>query len=720
MRTSRILSGFACVLASFAVSALIALPCSAQESGTIGGCTWVLDDNGVFTVSGTGEIDHFGTVTAGEIKSIVFESGITKVDGLGPFDDAVSVSLPDTLVSFDGDCGSLPSLEKVIVDENNPAYSAEDGILFNKDKTEIVLFPASNGMTEYEIPQTVTEIGNRAFAHCYELSSVTLPEDGVTKIGTGAFYFCENLSDVDIPDSVASIGEAAFLGCKSFTKINIPDSVTELGMSAFSSCTGAESIYIGSGITEIPDSAFFWCTSLTEVTVPENVQGKIGDSAFSRCGSLKSVSLPEGITEIGNRAFSECKALESITLPDSVTAIDDFAFDDCEALKKIDVGAGLKTIGEQAFLDSGIESLSLPAPFEYLGSMALENCDHLAEITVDEDCAAFSSENGNLFNKDKTKLIRYAPAGAAEEYKIPDTVTFIRGHAFRDCANLKRVTLPESMTSVSWYAFYLCISLEEVNFPSTVKEIESYAFWGCNKLQSVTLPEGLESIGERAFDQCFELKAVTFAPGLKEIGDWAFDDCKLQNVYLTGSVDEWNDVYVSPLGNGELLTTPVHAGGDTFARLVYDPNCESRFSTATAVIVGGNAVVTDKVPNRAGFEFLGWASEKDVETAEYNAGDVIENLTESKILYAVWERKAYTEITKHDGEPYKIECHNVPVGSKVIAAGYYFGDLVYVNMMEYEGETLEFSPKSAAHYPDRIRVYVWDDKMRPVTEAAEY
>ena len=169
--------------------------------------------------------------------------------------------------------------------------------------------------------------------------------------------------------------------------------------------------------------------------IPSEIDGKkvtsIGDVAFENCDSLTSVTIPDSVTTIGDWAFAWCDSLTSVTIPDSVT-----------------------TIGGTAFI----------------------RCGSLTSVNVSVDNQNYSSQNGVLFNKDKTMLIQYPIGKEDKEYTIPYSVTTIGDSAFWDCNSLTSVTIPDSVTTIGDYAFRDCDSLTSVTIPDSVESIGYQAF----------------------------------------------------------------------------------------------------------------------------------------------------------------------------------------------------------------------------------------------------
>ena len=188
-----------------------------------------------------------------------------------------SIKIPKSVVLIDSSAFSSSGLASITVDSRNLEYSSVDGVLFNKNKTQLVTHPAGKGIS-YSIPNGVTSISSYAFSGCSSLTSITIP-NSVTSIGYCAFEDCSSLTSVTISDGVTSIDSSTFSGCSSLTSVTIPNSVTSIG-----------------------HSAFYGCSSLTSVTIPDGVTS-IEPYAFQNCSRLASIAIPASVTTIYYGAF---------------------------------------------------------------------------------------------------------------------------------------------------------------------------------------------------------------------------------------------------------------------------------------------------------------------------------------------------------------------------------------------------------------------------------
>ncbi|MCH5317266.1 MAG: leucine-rich repeat protein [Eubacterium sp.] len=379
---------------------------------------------------------------------------------------------------------------------------------------------------------TVTSIGDYAFYSCYSIESIIIPNT-VKRIGYEAFYFCTELTDVTMPDKLKSIGKEAFLYCGNLKNITIPKSVTSIGDHAFADCKSLTSVTIPNGIKSIGTAVFADCSSLTSVTIPNSVTS-IGESAFAYCSNLTNITIPNSVTSIGDGAFESCESLASITIPNSVKNIGSLAFNCCYALKKVTIPSSVTSIGKGAF----------------------SYCISLPSITVDSNNKNYSSQNGVLFNKNKTILLQYPSKKADKSYSIPNGVKKLEYYSFAYNTALESVTIPSSIEEIGESAFEFCTSLKEINMPATVKsmEIKKCAFYGCYKLASIELPDGTTAIRKSAFLECKSLKDIIIPTSLKVIEAYAFEGCEsLKNIYYPGSAEQWFKIAIDYDGNSTLL-----------------------------------------------------------------------------------------------------------------------------------------------------------------------
>ena len=199
------------------------------------------------------------------------------------------------------------SLSGITVDALNPFYKSVDGVLFNKNQTTLIQFPARKA-GNYAITNSVTSISEGAFYNCFGLTTMTIP-NSVTSLGASAFAHCWNLQNLTLPTNLARIPQEAFFDCASLTSITIPDSVTDIGSRAFSDCRNLTSLAIGDSVSDIASYAFQYCTSLASVTIPASLTG-YGDYRYGdyRYDGPFSVLYDRGIW---NDAFYYCPNLTS-------------------------------------------------------------------------------------------------------------------------------------------------------------------------------------------------------------------------------------------------------------------------------------------------------------------------------------------------------------------------------------------------------------------------
>ncbi len=205
------------------------------------------------------------------------------------------------------------------------------------------------------IPEGVAEIADGAFSSLHQFNrdgmfngTLTLPSTLKT-IGAEAFAYTDFSGELLIPDGVTSIGANAFAKCDGFGgTLSLPDSVKTVGESAFYLCEGFTGLKLSAGLTKIERYSFAHMYGLkTKVVIPEGVT-EIGESAFS-CSYMPSVRLPSTLKKIEKQAFMYAYNLTKITLPDGLETIGDEAFSGCHPRNAVVLPASIKSIGKKAF-----------------------------------------------------------------------------------------------------------------------------------------------------------------------------------------------------------------------------------------------------------------------------------------------------------------------------------------------------------------------------------
>ncbi len=496
------------------------------------------------------------------LTSIVIPDSVTEIEP-NAFDstELTSVTLPANIAKIGINAFRTNTLTEFELAEDNAYFTVKDGILYNKELTEVIKCPSA-----------------------LAASTIILP-DSVTKIHNYAFYNCDNLTSVLLSNNLQTIGDAGFFGSE-LTSVSLPDSVTYIGESAFSNCYSLKSVILSDQLTEIPYQAFRFCESLTSVVIPESVS-IIGEDAFSLC-ALTSITIPDGVTQIHKNAF-DINSITSVTIPDSVTYLETPAFDshvtfevsennpnycsengvlfskDKTALlaypwvleaESYTIPDGVTTIGENAFYNcddltsitipdsvthimtyafvscEGLASITIPDSVTYLGDHAFSGCSNLADVSGGKK---LTSIGDNAFY-DTSWLNNYAE-GMIYMGKVllkcnetlpencdvvlaPGTVA-IAGGAFENCLNMISITIPETVTSIGPYAFYNT-GLKEIVIPEGVTRIENNTFESSTSLTKVTLPESITSIGDEAFHRCTNLTDINFPESITFVGDYAF------------------------------------------------------------------------------------------------------------------------------------------------------------------------------------------------------
>ena len=334
---------------------------------------------------------------------------VTRVGGFSNCPNLTTLYLPHTVseiqnptpYDFMGDKSS--NFADIEVAADNPWFSSVDGILYNKDITELIFCPY--GRKEVNVPEGVVTVKGSAFSRRPQLESVILPE------------------------SLSSIEEYAFNGCVALSAIIFPSRLKYIGENAFSFCSGLKmDLVLHSGIEYVGEYAFYCCSSLESLTYFAN-SPTLPLLCFSNCTSLKWVKIGPQVNYIDYYAFSGCDRLETVELSESVTDFPGSAFSYCHSLRN---------------------------------------------FIISEANPVLMSENGIVYNKEKSKL--YCGPGVVGALTVPEGIVEIEKGAFMDNTMLTEITFPSSLVDIDSNAFYNCRNVKKITcFAQTPPDVGSFA-----------------------------------------------------------------------------------------------------------------------------------------------------------------------------------------------------------------------------------------------------
>ena len=517
------------------------------QSGTCGNnLTFNLDNNGVLTISGTGNMNNSNPWQnyRDSVKTVVIGEGVTRISyaAFSNCKNLTKVTLPSTLITIEGSafnyCTSLTSISipsKVTTIESRAFCGSGLTSVNIPEGVKIIYDYVFSGtkISSITIPSTVTQICDYAFSECKNLTSITIPQN-VNEIGACAFSECSKLTKATMNCTVlvnGKFGSGVFKNCTSLTSVTIPKCCELIEYFAFEGCTSLSQITIPDKVTAIQTGAFRGCTSLTSITIPSGVTN-IDDSCFEGCVKLKSINIPSSADRIGERTFKGCTGLTSIYLPVSIEKIWLSAFSGCSALADV-YYTGTETQWNNILIYSDNAPL-INATLHSEGASSFNggsgSCGDNLTWKLTTDGTLTISGSGAMNNFESTQLGTYSFYKAPwNDYKnkikkvvFSGSITSIGNGAFNGCTALTSISLPSSITSVGINAF-TDSGITSLTIPSGVTMIPDNAFAYCSNIKTLTL-SGVKSVGQNAFLES-GIQKVVFSSSLKTIGDYAFLDC---------------------------------------------------------------------------------------------------------------------------------------------------------------------------------------------------
>lgn len=434
-------------------------------------------------------------------------------------------------------------------------------------------FLSCTNLATVNFPATFTTVkstlyGNGPLQNCTGLQKVTFAE-GATTIPNHIFNKCDFITNAhfNIPSTVTTIGDSAFRGLTKLDSFAFPANLEKIGQNSFDGCTGLTSIQLPESLTALSSYSFNNCSGLTEVTIPKNVTTIDTDlynaSPFTACKNLTKVVFQDGMVNIPKFTLKGASSVKEIIIPDSVTSIGAGAFKQLGQLKNVTLPKNLTTIGQWAFDGcSSLSSITFPETLTTLGSYSFNACNRLTEVTLPKNFTKVDDDlyHGSPFTacENLTKVVfeegivnipdfTLHSASSVKEITIPDSVTTIGARAFGKLGQLENITLPKNLTQIEEGAFSECSSLSAIALPETVTTLGGNSFNACNRLTEVTLPKSFTKLkrdiyGTSPFAACKNLTKVTFQEGAVTVPDFILNNvASVKEVVIPSSVTSIGD-----------------------------------------------------------------------------------------------------------------------------------------------------------------------------------
>ena len=533
------------------------------------------------------------------VTGITIPEGYTTI-GINVFQHSqiTTLNIPASVTTIErGPFINADKLQSITVNPANPNFTAENGVLYNKTKTELICYPKGKTDEDFTVPDGVTKIMGLAFFQNPNIKTVTLPTS-VSELdpytlapfaGYSAFTDCASLTAINVksgnptfksvdgvvysaddktlamypsgkemdpfivPSTVEHIAQSAFLYTKKLKNITISEGVKDIGAYAFKN-SGIKSASIPASVTSISDGVFVNCSNLETVDVASantaysSVDGvvfnkTVTDLIYYPTAKAGEYTVPGTVTTIKQSSCEGTKKLTKITLPPSVKTIEESAFESSSLSELAFSGtSGLETIGKRAFIWAHLSNVTIPASVKLLewgafyGQNGNDSFDGqgLKTVTV-EDNSQLKEIGAEAFRGNK-KLEKFEFKGTCKLEKI-------RNAAFRDNYSLPSFTFPQTITRIDESAFNGCSSMKSATFkePSSFVFVGSGSFQNCG-LENLKLPESVTTIGQSAFNSCDKLVSIDLPKTTTNVDPRAFQFCtKLTSI----NVDDANTMYSS-------------------------------------------------------------------------------------------------------------------------------------------------------------------------------
>lgn len=566
------------------------------QTGAFGNCTALVSVQTPSTLESIGGTAFFKCTS---LSTINFGSNLKSIGERAFFGTALTnIFIPANIETI----GLNPftncySLTTIVVDPLNQNYSSQDNVLYDKDKSDLLVYPNGKTGTTYSIPNSVITIGGNAFNGNQYLSTVTFPKflrsiginafnsskitsislpDTVTEIKNGAFTKCCNLTTVELSKDLETIEMWAFYGCP-LTSIDMPYHLQSIGDGAFQDSYTLKTVRFYGEKPSIGTDAFLHSATgfsmlyneeyeaswngigATPFTVePLDIQMKDNsvDIAMGRQKQLQAVLTPSWIPADKLNWSAENGSVGSVdsdgwfsglglgtttvhvttsngkTAQCTVNVITPFTSGDGDWIYQTDAnnevtilsyqgalntvtipsiidGKTVIGIADYVFQSTEITSVIIPNSVIEIGNQALTGLG-LQSILVEDANPVYTAQNGVLYSKDLSTLVRYPAGKTGSSFTVAEQVINIAPYAFAYSTQLGNVALPSNLKELETGVFADCTKLDSIIIPDSVKMISSKAFFGCAGLTQINVPYYIDYIGDQAFEACSSLQEAVF------------------------------------------------------------------------------------------------------------------------------------------------------------------------------------------------------------------
>ena len=376
-------------------------------------------------------------------------------------------------------------------------------------------------------------------------------KDGITKVGDASLIMLKLTSGLKLGNSVKEIGKKAFFGSR-IEFMQLSASTKTMGYFAFQQSYVAcaffdgtesewQSISTGTSMFRQP-SRIYYNIKLNNF---ENIQAIVSNSETIYSTLTNSVLDVYGTGEMPDRdnatlPFRDIKNnVKKAVIHNGITRIGDYTFNGLQNLETIEIADSVEEIGSNVFNGNKLKTINIPQNVYSIGENAF-SCPYLEKFTVDIDNQYYKSEQGVLFTKDMSKLIRYPQNRNGYTYVIPNTVDTVVYMAFADSKNITEISVTDNVQYIEKEAFILCKKLKKAVLPKNLTELNDRVFYKCSSLNSVILPNTLQRIKYGAFEYCSSLEKINLPNGITELGEGVFWHSGIKQIEIPDSVTNFD------------------------------------------------------------------------------------------------------------------------------------------------------------------------------------